>query len=699
MFKYKKIIVFFWFFLVVLMSLFALKIPGILTGNGFEKEGTFSNTEKILQDEFNQPKNSLIVLFENKSKKDKSEFESFIKESSLHMENLKDVKGVSLPEYKNDFSYVSVSLVDDIKDINLITKKISTKIENNKDFNVSFTGGPIIEDEMNRSSQNDLKNAELIGLPIAMIVLLLSFGGLVAAGIPLLIGVVSVVVTMGLVYFIGHYVELSIFVLNVVPMIGLALSIDFALLYINRFREELAHNTIEEAINITNKTAGRSIAFSGLCVVLGMSGMLFIDIDIFRSVAIGGITVVFVSVVSALTFLPALLSWLGHNINKAMILKQKEDPQSNWRKFASFVMKRPTVMSVLTVLLLSVAIIPIRSIMLEIPDVTSLPKNSDARITFEKFEKNFLPKNESNVIFVLKSKDNITNEKNLKKIEDTIKKLEKEKHVVSITSMFSLAGNMDAKTFYQTNSHPEYKKKLEPIVEKFATDNKTLLYVTIDKPSDSKVAKNWVRNMEKEKLPMDFTLGGQAKYNQEIFDEIFQQAPKGLMMILFTTYIILFIAFRSVIIPLKAIVMNMFSLGAAFGIVVWMFQGGHFGIEESNIALMIPVMAFAVVFGLSMDYEVFLISRIQEEYKKTKNNHLATLDGLTNTSKIISSAAAIMIVVTGAFAFTDIVPVKQIGIAVAFSIFIDATIVRMILVPSLMKLLGDWNWWVPFKKK
>jgi RND superfamily putative drug exporter len=145
--------------------------------------------------------------------------------------------------------------------------------------------------------------------------------------------------------------------------------------------------------------------------------------------------------------------------------------------------------------------------------------------------------------------------------------------------------------------------------------------------------------------------------------------------------------------------MNMFSLGAAFGIVVWVFQEGHFGIHPSAIGVMIPVIAFAVVFGLSMDYEVFLISRIQEEYHRTFDNNFATLEGLTITSKIITAAAAIMIVVTGAFAFTDIVPVKQIGIAVALSIFIDATIVRMILVPSLMKLLGDWNWWLPFSKK
>ena len=196
---------------------------------------------------------------------------------------------------------------------------------------------------MSKSSQEDLKNAEMIGLPIAMIVLLLAFGGLVAASIPLLIGVVAVVTTMGVVYFLGHSINLSIFVLNVVPMIGIALSIDFALLYINRFREELNHHSVEQAIKITNKTAGRAIGFSGLCVALGLSGMLVFKVDIFKSVAIGGIAVVVVSVLSALTFLPAILSILGHRINKAMILKRNDDVQAKWRSFATFVMKHPLV--------------------------------------------------------------------------------------------------------------------------------------------------------------------------------------------------------------------------------------------------------------------------------------------------------------------------------------------------------------------
>jgi RND superfamily putative drug exporter len=355
-------------------------------------------------------------------------------------------------------------------------------------------------------------------------------------------------------------------------------------------------------------------------------------------------------------------------------------------------------MSVLTIVLLSIAITPIRNIVLEIPDVKSLPEKSEVRISYEKFEKTFLNENETIVPVVLYTKKPAIEEDSLKLIEQTVDKIKNKKNVKDVQYLFSV-GKFDSDSFNKLYKNPIFQKRLQPLVKQFTSGNKALVYVTIDGAASSTKAKEWVKHLQEEKLPLKHSVGGYAKFNQEIFDEIYQKAPKGLLMILITTYIILLFAFRSIVIPFKAIVMNMFSLGAAFGIVDWIFQGGNLGVTESNIALMIPIMVFAIVFGLSMDYEVFLISRIQEEYKKTNNNNLATLDGLTTTSKIITSAAAIMIVVTGAFSFTDILPVKQVGIAVAFSIFIDATIIRMILVPSLMKLLGDWNWWMPFRKK
>jgi len=675
------------------MGYFAIQLPSILSGSGFEMEGSYATTQTVLEEEFNQNPRPLILLFEMDKKRLKSEFEAFIRETINHV--LESHKGqAEPPQYKNHFAYVSISLENDI-DID----RLKSQLPKHNHFKVLLTGSTVIEDEMSKGSQTDLKKAEMIGLPIALIVLLIAFGGLVAAAIPIVIGVIAVLSTMGTVYFLGHYLNLSIFVLNVVPMIGLALSIDFALLYINRFREELVKHDVKTAISYTMKTAGRSIAFSGLCVALGLSGMLLIEVDIFQSVAIGGIAVVIVSILSALTFLPAILSVIGHNINKAMILKGNRNEQTKWKSFASFVMKRPIFMTLASLILLTFALLPIKDMELEIPDATALPSDSETRIAYELFEKNFLPSDESNVVIVLKSaEEEIVNKKSLLKVEDFISRLEEQTIVHHVDSIFSAAGVNSEQLLFMMQD-PIRKAQLQPVLDSLTTANKTLLYVTIDAPPESDRAKDWVREIEREEMPLSFTVGGYSKFNQEIFDEIFEKVPLGLLLIIGSTYLILLIAFRSVLIPLKAILMNMFSLGAAFGIVVWIFQEGHWGNAPSAIGLMIPVIAFAVVFGLSMDYEVFLISRIQEEYLRTNDNNFATLTGLTITSKIITAAAAIMIVVTGAFAFTEIVPVKQIGIAVALSIFIDATIVRMILVPSLMKLLGDWNWWMPFRSK
>jgi RND superfamily putative drug exporter len=220
-----------------------------------------------------------------------------------------------------------------------------------------------------------------------------------------------------------------------------------------------------------------------------------------------------------------------------------------------------------------------------------------------------------------------------------------------------------------------------------------LIEVYLKTSDHSAEARDWITDWSSRDLGLTTHFGGAIKFEQEIFDEIFEKAPYGLLLIVVSTFFILMAAFRSILIPLKAIIMNILSLSCTFGIVVWIFQQGHLGVEPADIALILPVFVFTLVFGLSMDYEVFLISRIQEFYLKTGDNTEATISGLTYTSKIITSAAAIMIVVTGAFAFTGVMPIKQLGVGIAIAIFIDATIVRMVLVPALMKLFGDWNWW------
>jgi putative drug exporter of the RND superfamily len=597
---------------------------------------------------------------------------------------------------KDEYAYGLLSFDKGAESLNKEIKQLKQLLKNKPGLRVIMTGEPIIVQDLNIASQKDLAKAEMIGLPIALLVLILAFGGLVAASLPLIIGVVSILTTMGTIYFFSYGADLTIFILNIVPMIGLALSIDFALLFINRYKEELQNNKpIQNAIEISTATAGRSIIFSGLCVFIGLSGLWFIKIDIFQNVALGGMAVVLISALCALTFLPALLGVLGNRINKFSVLGGVNKQTNRWYAFAKFVMKRPVLMTVVALAILLIGLLPLRQMVLTIPGTESLPTKYPSRTAIEVFEEKFIPsdkRDEKKVSIVLESNGNIIEKDNLKLVNKAIQKLTKDELVNSINSPFSVTGIDNEELLSQLLTYGE-EEQTAPILDYFIRDNKMLIEVYLNTTEHSSEARDWVNAWSAQDLGLTTHFGGSIKFEQEIFDEIYNKAPYGLLLIIISTFFILMAAFRSVLIPLKAILMNILSLGCTFGIVVWIFQLGHFGVQPADIALILPVFVFTLVFGLSMDYEVFLISRIQELYLETGDNTEATISGLTYTSKIITSAAAIMIVVTGAFAFTGVMPIKQLGVGIAIAIFIDATIVRMILVPSLMKLLGDWNWW------
>lgn len=703
LFKSRKLVLLIWTVIVIALGFFAIKLPSILGGSGFEYDGTYDQVEQILDQDFDIPQSSIILLFENKTGTSDKEFESYISQTLKVVEGIEGAGIYQSPldskdMMKEDKAYALLDLHAEDDQIGELIASIRKDMKENADFSVGLTGGHVIEEDMNKAAQDDLVRAELIGIPIAIIVLLLAFKGVIAALIPLVTGFVSVIAALGLLYFTGQKTELSIFVLNTAPMIGLALGIDFALLFVNRFREELANKTVDAAVSKTVATSGKTIIFSGLCVLLGMIGMLFIDVGVFRSVAIGGVAVVFTSVLAANTFLPALLSVLGPNINKWMLLRSREKGTGGWHRFASFVMKRPGIMAVLASALLITGALPVGKMDLAIPGADALPKSFDSRTAYEKFEETFSSDETVTVPVVVKAKDPFTEETPREDLEKLVHTLQDDPLVSKTESIFS-ATNMNAEELNTALGVPQMAKAVQPALDQLTQGKQALIRVTLDADASSDKAKEWVREWNEKDAELSLLVGGHPKFQQEIFDEIYDKLFYSLGFILLSTYIVLFVAFRSVLIPLKAILMNIISLSCTFGIVVWLFQGGHLGFHPSDIALMIPVFAFSIVFGLSMDYEVFLISRIHEVYLKTGDNDQATLEGLVSTSTIITSAAAIMIVITGAFAFTGVVPVQQMGVTVAIAIFIDATIVRMVLVPSLMKLLGDLNWWAPFHKK
>lgn len=693
--KFAKPIVLLWCALLVVLAFFALQLPSKLQGDGFFYDGDHSYVTNELSDTFNLPAKTIFVLFENKTDEE-------ISSALESLETIEEIQTITSPVgveelNKDNYAYGMLEFDNSVDDYFPIIDELREKLGENN--GISITGEPVISKDINVASQNDLIKAETIGLPIALIVLLLAFGTIVASLLPILVGGATVVITLGLLALLGDSVNLSIFVLNIVPMLGLALSIDFALLLINRYREERNTQSIEQSVQIAIQTAGRSIIFSALCVMIGLGAMIVIDVEIFMNIALGGSIVVLLAVLTGITLLPATLMLLGDRLNKGRVFRIKPTA-SRWQKFAAFVMKRPVSIIVVAILLLCVAMVPIKDIELTIPSTESLPESYESRQTFDTLDEQFGLGDNTPVFLLAENEDagDWDSTEGREKIFDIQQQLLDDPLVDRVTSMFTVANIESVEMWEMANSNPQAPGALDEVAENFIQEDKMYMVAYLNAEGSSFEAQDFVRDWSEKDLGVDFALSGQAKFNQEIFDEIAGKVLIAIAIIIVSTFFILMIAFRSILIPLKAILMNILGLGATFGILVYIFQYGHFGLEATTIVLIIPVLTFCLVFGLSMDYEVFLISRIQEEYLKGATNTKATVDGLVSTSKIITSAALIMIVITGAFAFTDVMPVKQIGVGIAIAIAIDATIIRLMLVPSFMKLFGDWNWWLPFRK-
>lgn len=692
--RFYKSIIAFWLLLLIGAIYFAIQLPNQLQGDGFRTDGEHEDVMHLLSEEFELPTETILMVFDGTSDDKIEELLSQVDQQGLADRIVSPLEDTSLQ--KDGIAYAQLHYTEETEDLPAVVDEIREVIKN--ESSVALTGGPVINKDINVASQKDLASAEAIGLPIAIIVLLLAFGSVMASFVPLIIGVMTVVISLGILGLIGGSIDLSIFILNIIPMLGLALSIDFALLFINRYKEERGHSSIQESVITAVRTSGRSIIFSAICVFIGLGAMLVMKVDIFMNIALGGMLVVTLAVLSSLTLLPALLMLMGDRINKWTLIRVKPGGSSRWLKFASFVMKRPVTLIITALLILGIAIIPIKDMSLSIPQVDSLPEQYDSRQAYDLLDETFGFGEESTVYLLAERSEGWDSPEARDEIFNLQEELEQDSAVKDVATIFTVTEIPNPEALEQQLQVPEAATALEPAFESFIQEEYLFVPVTLDMGGASAEAQDWVRDFSEKEFGYAVSIGGQPKFNQEIFDEISSKIGLLLTIILGSTFIILMIAFRSILIPLKAILMNIVGLSATFGILVYIFQYGHFGLPQTEIALIIPVIVFSLVFGLSMDYEVFLISRIQEEYVKTQNNTESTVTGLVSTSKIITSAALIMIVITGAFAFTDVMPVKQIGVGIAIAIAIDATIIRLLLVPSLMKLFGKWNWWLPFRK-
>lgn len=685
--RWRYAVVLIWTVLLAVSVYFGLQLPSELRGNGFAiQDGRFAQVEDTLNDRFDRAGASMIVLLEG------GDLETVIEQQRDRLAEVDGVDGVITPTENPDARSGDVAyLLLEFEDYDAAEASISdvrNALIRDTDTNVRLTGEPVFADDLNEASKNDLIRAELIGIPVALLVLLLVFGTPLAAVMPLFVGLITFIVAAGSLFFFAQTMELSIFVLNAVAMIAIALGIDFSLLLVNRYREELTHGKSREAAIVrTVATAGRSILFSGLCVFVGLAGLLFIQVDVFQAIALGALIAVAGAVLSALTLLPSALYIVGDAINKGRLVKTNETrSEVRWQKLARFVMRRPVTMTLVALLLLLPSLWFVRDLELNIPDADALPTSYESRAALERWDDVF-GETSTDAVLLFETND-LTDSMILDELTALTDELSEDPIVDNVTTFLTASGLEPAEFQQLAEVAPEQLEAFERLVTLEGNTDLALVNISFNVAPSDKDAQAFVRDWRES----GFDVGGPAAFNEEIYEEIYDSIPYAVVTVILATMVILMWAFRSVLIPIKAIIMNVLGLGATFGLLVIIFESGYV-YDAETISILTPVFIFSLVFGLSMDYEVFLVSRIEEYYRETGDNDYATEMGLAKTSKIITSAAVIMIVVTGAFAFTGVSPIKQLGVGIALAIFIDATIIRILLVPSLMKLLGDWNWW------
>lgn len=604
---------------------------------------------------------------------------------------------------------VLLTMRDDIVEASNAWLEIRSQIPQTS-LEVHATDEVAIYGELNAILEDDLIRAEVVSLPLTLILLLVVFGTVVAALLPLGVGILAVVGGVGGVMLASTWIDMSVYALNIVSLIGLGVAIDYSLFMVARFREELrVDGDVDAAIARTVATAGRAVTFSGLTVAVGISGLAFFKGLYFATLGIAGAIVVTLALVYGLTFLTALLAILGHRVDKWPLPRafargrQTAGGDPFWDRWARGVMRRPVVALLPALVVLILVGVPFFGIHLASVGVQALPADAESREGLDILQDEF-PAFGSNTFPVVLDfgADPLTRE-HVGQIYDFAARVRATDGVVSIQSIVDLDPSLSRSDYQDllTTPREEMPPDVRAAVDRGVGESIVVLRVSTDEPIESTAARDLVASIRTASEPQDarVLVGGATAMDADIIDIILDRAPYALAFIIGVTYLLLLVQTGSVVLPLKALVMNLLSISASFGALVWIFQEGNLsgllGFTPAPIDPSVPVLLFCIVFGLSMDYEVLLLSRMHEEYELTGDNTQAVAGGLAKSGRLITGAAAIMVVVFGAFATADVTVMKAIGLGLAIAIAVDATIVRAVVVPSAMRLMGKWNWWAP----
>jgi putative drug exporter of the RND superfamily len=790
-YRFRWVALLLWAIVLVASAFFAPELSGRLKGGGFE--GSNSEAERVqdlMSEEFGLSPATLTVVFEGDGLPARSE--EFQREQELALRGVRELEETRSvtsyadtkdPRFISDDgrdAYAVIAFSTSIDDTRNLVDEVRREVRSDE-LKTYVTGAPAVYQDLEEASNEDIKRAEKYAFPFALLILILAFGTLVAAGVPVLIGGVSVLTSPSALYFVAGSYDMSVFVLTFSTMLGLGLGIDYSLFAVSRFREELEDYPVAEAIPRTVATAGRSIFFSGTAVLIGLSGLLFFPFMFMRSIGVAGVFTVFISVTAALTLLPALLGVLGHRINALSVRRRSRTPGSGlWGRSAEVVMRHPVAVILIVAAVLSALLYPVSHMKVGIPEATVLPQKYESRAGDDVLKREFdyaaltpmeivttLPEDPLSVQGLADVKElgsRIRDTGGVSRVEsiytvgeeaasryaarvaeareqaraeadrgvdETVRRQldalraqygfvppdaegriraeaerrvaqELERRLPELPDGISANGEVSPEGVANFLELPEARdsEELQDAIDSYVAGERTLLQAVTEANPYTEGAHAAVDEVRAVEAPegVSFLVGGLSAGQNDFISSLYGKAPWAAAFVLGVTYLILLITFRSVFIPLKAVIVNILSLTASFGAMVFVFQDGNLsGLLNFTplgfVDATLPILMFCTIFGVSMDYEVFLLSRIREAYENGDSNTASVAKGLVATAGIITSAAAIIIVVTGAFAFTGIILTKAVGLGLAVAVFVDATIIRVLLVPATMRILGDWNWW------
>ena len=732
--RWRWVVLVVWTVIGVVAAVRAPATPGRLnTRGGSERETEATRTEKLLNERFARPIGEFFAIsLEGPSRFDSGPSRAVLDSVLAALDREPYVRGlVSYPgtgdttflshDRRSTFVLVAIDLeIGDsasayVPPARQTVRGALARAPEGGLYRARVTGRAPFDLDIRAAAAEDSQRGERTLLPLTLGILVLAFGALVAAALPLVIGVIAIAVSLTIIGLLTSVTPMSIYVLNMTTMIGLGVGIDYSLLVVTRFREELRHGLRRrEAAVSTLMTAGSAVITSGLTVVVGFGALLFTPMIETRSVGIGGLIVVAVAVLLSVTLLPALLAVLGREIDRPKWLARRlawyHAPQV-WEKWARTLSRHPVRAMVYGGVTIAVLTAPLYWIRIGLPSRHWWPSGTDAGEGLSVLSRMGVSGYVFPIRVLVEAPEGRTavQTASLRGLRTLSDSLRSDPRVREVRSLVDLEPGTSLLAYSVLYSDMDAARQQYPdFVDAYLSRDRRLALLDVIMADTTSLTSSMdlvrhARELGKAELRgtrgMQVVVGGYTAASLDFQDDMLRRFPLLVGLILGATALMLAIAFRSVLVPLKAIIMNTLSVSATFGLIVLVFQLGVgsqvFGLDgpTSAIYVVIPVLVFAVVFGLSMDYEVFLLSRIKEAYDRSGRNTAATMEGLSATASVITSAALIMILVFGIFAFARVLPMQLVGFGLAVAVLLDATVIRMVLVPAFMQMMGRWNWW------